>query len=198
MSRAGVVVPIRSFADAKLRLAQHLSEEQRAELARTCAARVVEASAPMKVVVVSSASEVIEWATDLRLEVVPDPGAGLDGAASAGRARVAELGFTRVLVAHADLPYAESLEPLARDGALPIVTLVPCHRDDGTNVCSLPIDLPFRFSYGPGSFRRHVDEAAHAGAELRVARRPDLAFDVDVPSDLERLGLMNVAGDGPA
>src|SRR5690606_18187802 len=120
------------------------------------ATRVVEAADPLPVVVVTSAPEVVRWANDLGLETVDDPDAGLDGAASAGRARAAELGLTRVVIAHADLPHARSLEPLARDGALPIVTLVPCHRDDGTNVCSVPVDLPFRFAYGPGSFQRHV------------------------------------------
>jgi 2-phospho-L-lactate guanylyltransferase len=199
MSRAGAVVPIRSFAEAKLRLAAHLSEQRRVELAREFATRVVEAAAPMPVVVVSSAPEVVEWARGLRLDVVADPGSGLDGAAAAGRSRVGELGLTRVVVVHADLPFAESIVPLARDGALPIVTLVPCHREDGTNVCSLPVDLPFQFAYGPGSFRRHVDEAARVGAEVRIVRRPDLAFDVDLPADLERLGLTDVAaGRSPA
>ncbi len=201
MSRAGVVVPIRSFTDAKLRLAAQLSEERRADLARRFATRVLEAAVPMPVTVVSSAPEVVTWAGDLGLEVVADPGTGLDGAAEAGRRHVADLGLTRVVVAHADLPNARSLEPLARDGALPIVTLVPCHRNDGTNVCSLPVDLPFQFSYGPGSFHRHVEEVARVGAELRVVRRPDLAFDVDVPADLEQLELADVAdlaGDRPA
>jgi len=192
MSRAGVVVPIRSFADAKLRLASHLSEARRAELARTFATRVVEAAGSMPVTVVTSAPEVSEWAAARSLDVIADPGAGLDGAAAAGRARIAVLGMTRVVIAHADLPRAESLEPLAHDGAAPIVTLVPCHRDDGTNVCSLPVDLRFRFSYGPGSFRRHCDEAARVGAELRVVRRDDLAFDVDVPADLEQLALADL------
>jgi 2-phospho-L-lactate guanylyltransferase len=198
MSRAGVVVPIRSFADAKLRLASHLTEERRADLARTFATRVLEAAHPLPVVVVSSAPEVVAWAAGLGVDVIADPGAGLDGAATAGRERVAELGLSRAVIAHADLPNARSLAPLARDGALPVVTLVPCHRDDGTNVCSVPVDLPFRFSYGPGSFRRHVAEAERVGAEVRVVRRPDLAFDVDVPTDLEQLGLTDVAGDRPA
>lgn len=193
MSRACVVIPIRSFAGAKVRLASELDEEQRATLARTLATRVVEAADPLPVVVVTSAPEVVRWANDLGLETVDDPDAGLDGAASAGRARAAELGLTRVVIAHADLPHARSLEPLARDGALPIVTLVPCHRDDGTNVCSVPVDLPFRFAYGPGSFQRHVAEARRCGAELRIVRRADLTFDVDVPTDLERLRLPNRA-----
>jgi 2-phospho-L-lactate guanylyltransferase len=184
MSRAGVVVPIRSFSDAKLRLADHLTEEQRAELLRDCATRVVDAAAPLPVVIVTSAPEVRSWARALGVDVVDDGDSGLDAAADAGRDELRARGFVRVIVAHADLPHAGSLAGLGDDGDRPIVTLVPCHRDDGTNVCSVPTELPFRFGYGPGSFRRHAAEARTLGAGVRVVRRADLAFDVDVPDDL--------------
>jgi 2-phospho-L-lactate guanylyltransferase len=54
-------------------------------------------------------------------------------------------------------------------------------------VLSVPIGVPFRFAYGPGSFVRHVAEAERLGLDVRVVRDPDLAFDVDVPADLEQL-----------
>jgi 2-phospho-L-lactate guanylyltransferase len=78
---------------------------------------------------------------------------------------------------------------VVRDGALAIVTIVPCHRDDGTPAISVPLPLPegFRFAYGPGSFRRHVAIARQAGLAVRVVRDPDLGFDVDVPEDLDAL-----------
>ena len=187
MSRAGVVVPIRSFVDAKLRLAERLSESGRADLVRDCAMRVVEAADPLPVFVVTSAPEVRSWALEVGAGLVDDPGGGLDAAATAGRDHLRSLGFKRLVVAHADLPRAQALAPLAQDGHRPIVTLVPCHRADGTNVCSIPISLPFRFSYGEGSFRRHAVEARRVGAALRVVRRADLSFDIDVPDDLDRL-----------
>ncbi len=115
-----------------------------------------------------------------------DPGS-LDGAAAVGCAALHALGCVRAVIAHADLPRARSLAPLARDGARPIVALVPCHRDDGTPVLSLPLPLDFEFAYGPGSFRRHVAEARARGLGVRVVRDPDLAFDVDVPDDLAAL-----------
>ncbi|HEY8215713.1 MAG TPA: 2-phospho-L-lactate guanylyltransferase [Acidimicrobiia bacterium] len=184
MSRAGVVVPIRSFSHAKLRLADHLSDEQRGELLRECAARVVEAAAPLPVVVVTSAPEVRAWARALGVDVVDDRDAGLDAAAHIGREHLATSGLARAVIAHADLPRAGAFAALGADGDRPIVTLVPCHRDDGTNVCSVPVALPFRFQYGEGSFRRHAAEARRLGAAVRVVRRADLAFDVDVPADL--------------
>jgi 2-phospho-L-lactate guanylyltransferase len=186
MSDAGVVVPVRAFALGKARLAEQIGPDERADLARRFAGRVVAAAGERPVVVVTSAPEVEAWAGEVGVATIPDPGS-LDGAATAGRAHLAEFGCVRVVVAHADLPFARTLDPVAGDGDEPIVALVPCHRDDGTPVLSVPTAAPFRFAYGPGSFRRHVDEAERLGLAVRVVHDPDLAFDVDVPSDLEQL-----------
>jgi 2-phospho-L-lactate/phosphoenolpyruvate guanylyltransferase len=188
MTGAGVVIPVRAFALGKARLAAQLDDTTRAELARKLADRVGAAAGELPTVVVSSASDVREWARARGLEVVDDPGT-LDDAATAGRAWVRAQGRARAVVAHADLPLARSLAPLARDGARPIVAVVPCHRDDGTTVISVPVDVPFRFAYGPGSFRRHAAEARRLGLGFRVVRDAELAFDVDVPDDLERVDL---------
>ena len=182
-SRVGVVVPIRSFTDAKARLAEVLDPASRADLARRMATRVLDAAGALPVIVVSSAPEVRAWAAARGVTVIDDPG-GLDQAAAAGREACHALQYSRVVVAHADLPLARSLAPLARDLGDDVVALVPCHRDDGTNVLSLPVDAPFRFAYGPGSFRRHLDEARRLGMDVEVVRAPDLALDVDEPEDL--------------
>jgi 2-phospho-L-lactate guanylyltransferase len=185
-SRVGVVVPIRSFIGAKARLAALLDEDARAAALRQMADRVIEAAAPMPVIVVSSAPEVREWGRAHGIRVLDDPGS-LDAAAAAGTQALAADGMVRAVIAHADLPKARSLAPLATDLERPVVALVPCHRDDGTNVLSIPTDLPFRFAYGPGSFQRHLAEAARLGVEARVVRAPDLMVDVDTPDDLQYL-----------
>ncbi len=177
------MIPVRAFALGKARLAAELADDQRTALARRLADRVATAAEPMPVVVVTSADDVRAWALGRGLAVVDDPGS-LDGAARAGCDHLRAAGCTRAVVAHADLPWARTLAPLAGDGARPIVALVPCHRDDGTPVLSVPTDAPFRFAYGPGSFRRHAAEARRLGFGLRVVRDRALAFDVDVPADL--------------
>ena len=184
---SGAVIPIRAFALGKARLAASLDPAERAALGRRWAEQVVHAAAPMSVVVVSSDPDVRAWAEDLDIEGLDDPGT-LDGAAAAGRDHVRDLGCSRVVVAHADLPRAHDLARLARDGAQPLVALVPCHRDDGTPVLSVPTAVDFQFAYGPGSYRRHAAEARRLGLGLRVVRDADLAFDVDVPDDLVALG----------
>lgn len=186
MTHAGVAVPVRAFALGKARLAEAVGPDERADLARRFATRVVAAAGELPVVVVTSAPEVEAWARELRIPTVPDPGT-LDAAAAAGRSFLAERGCGRVVIAHADLPLARTLAPVASDGDEPVVVLVPCHRDDGTPVLAVPAAAPFRFAYGPGSYRRHVEETARLGLRVRVVRDPELAFDVDLPADLERL-----------
>jgi 2-phospho-L-lactate guanylyltransferase len=184
---AGVVLPIRSFALGKARLAAHLDDAARAELGRRLADRVADAAAPYPVVVVTGAPEVQAWAAARQLAVLDDPGS-LDAAVARGQQHLTAIGVARVVIAHADLPRARTLAGLARDASQPIVALVPCHRDDGTNVLAVPAGTAFQFSYGPDSFRRHVAEARRLGLGVRVVRDPDLAFDVDVPEDLAALG----------
>jgi 2-phospho-L-lactate guanylyltransferase len=189
MTGAGVVIPVRAFALGKARLTEHLDDDTRAALARTLADRVGAAAGELPTVVVSSATDVREWARTRGLDTVDDPGT-LDGAADVGRTWVAGRGCDRAVIAHADLPFARTLAPLARDGGRPIVAVVPCHRDDGTTVISVPVGVPFGFAYGPGSFRRHAAEARRRGLGFRVVRDAELAFDVDVPADLDGLDLV--------
>jgi len=184
---AAVVIPIRSFEAGKSRLGARFDPARRADLLRAMAENVVAAAGTMPVAVVSNAREVRGWAAALGLTVLDDPGT-LDLAAAAGLGWAAASGFGRLVVAHADLPLATTLAPLAADGSLPIVMAVPCHRDDGTPVLSLPTAANwFVFAYGPGSFRRHAAAARAAGLAFRVRRDGRLGRDVDAPEDL--LGL---------
>jgi 2-phospho-L-lactate guanylyltransferase len=181
-------VPVRAFALGKARLASRLDDDARTALARRMADRVLDAVGDHPVAVVSDAPEVREWAQARGASVLGDPGS-LDGAARAAVAWADAQGLRRVVIVHADLPRAQTLAPLTRDGSLPIMAVVPCHRDDGTPAMSLPLPLPsgFSFAYGPGSFRAHVASARRAGLAVRVVRDADLGFDVDVPDDLDVL-----------
>jgi 2-phospho-L-lactate guanylyltransferase len=176
-----VLLPVKAFSVAKRRLASALDPADRAALARSMADRVVQAAAPLPVAVVCDDAEVATWAQAAGATVLWRPGRGLNGAVGEGVDALALAGYHRVIVAHADLPHALDLAWLAEVEG---VTLVPDRREDGTNVICLPADAGFRFSYGPGSFRRHVAEAERLALPLRIAHEPRLAWDVDLPADL--------------
>ena len=190
----GVVIPVRAFNTGKLRLASRLTPDARAELAQRWATQVAHAAAGHLTVVVSSDDHVEGWARGRGLAVLPDPGS-LDAAADAGRAWLTANGCSRVVVSHADLPRARSFAPVLSDGSQPVVVLVPCHRDDGTPVLSIPATIRFPFAYGPGSFRRHAALARRLGLAVRVVRDAGLGFDVDTPEDLDAAALP-VGGPG--
>ena len=179
--RAAVVVPVKAFHAAKVRLAPALDPTDRADLARLMADRVVRAAAGLPVTVVCDDDEVRAWALDAGAAVRWTPGLGLDGAVEAGVETVAAEGADRVVVAHADLPLATDLaHVVGTDG----VVLVPDRRADGTNVIAMPAACGFRFAYGPGSFARHRAEAERLGLAVEVRDDAPLSWDVDVPDDL--------------
>lgn len=174
-------MPVKAFTAAKLRLASALDPPARAALARQLADVVVAAARPLPVVVVCDDDEVRDWALAAGADIVWCPGRGLNGAVADGVAALAERGYDRAVVAHADLPLARELAWVAE---FPGVTLVPDRRRDGSNVLAVPTASGFGFAYGAGSFARHRAEAARLDLPLRIVDDAALRWDVDLPADL--------------
>jgi len=179
--QAAVVIPVKAFHAAKVRLADALSPEARAVLAREMATRVVRAAAPLPVLVVCDDEAVRSWAVDVGAEPHWTPGLGLIGAVEAGVDAAAAAGADRVLVAHADLPLATGLGHVVGESG---VVIVPDRWNDGTNVIAVPATAGFRFAYGPGSAERHQAEAHRLGLAVQIVDDHVLGWDVDVPGDL--------------
>ncbi len=180
-----MLVPVKSFRLAKIRLAPALSDSEREELARTMATRVLAAAAAgaLPAAVVCDDDDVARWAETHGAEVIWRPGLGLNGAVSDGIAHLQSArGAIEVVVAHGDLPLADDF---TRVTGFAGITLVPDRHDDGTNVLCVPTGVGFTFAYGPASFTRHRDEADRLRLPYRVLRDPRLGWDVDVPADLE-------------
>lgn len=177
-----VLIPVKAFAEAKARLAPALDPDARAALARSMATTVLLAASPLDVWIVCDDHEVAGWATREGANVFWKPGRGLNGAVAESVTDLAHLDVLRVIVAHADLPHARELAHLDTGEG---ITLVPDRRDDGTNVIVLPTDCGFEFQYGPGSFARHRAEADRRAMSTTVVHDQRLAWDVDIPDDLD-------------
>ena len=99
-----------------------------------------------------------------------------------------DLGATTVVLLPIDVPLAtpaeiESLAAAARPGVL----IVPSADGSGTNALVLTPPDAIATHFGPGSFRRHFEEAQARGLTVQVLRPPGLVFDVDTPEDLAEL-----------
>jgi 2-phospho-L-lactate/phosphoenolpyruvate guanylyltransferase len=193
MVNVAALIPIKAFSEAKKRLSSRVTSDDRSALAQAMAAQVVASAKPMPTFVVCDNVEVGKWAIDHGAAVLHEPGRGLNGAVAAGVAQLRELGFARVVIAHSDLPLAVDLAWIA---SFEGVTIVPDRAARGTNVLSIPLGAQeperetllshrsFEFSYGTGSFGRHVAEARRLGFRIRVVPNYRLSADVDYPGDL--------------
>ena len=189
------VVPIRDF-HGMTRLAPVLSSQERSSLARVLAERVVAATADagLRTLVVTASDDVWRWAVGRGLSVCDDPGSGLSAAAVAG---VACGGDKPWIVIHADLPLVTSAAVAGvAQAAINSTIIVPSHDGGTTVICGYG---RFPFSYGTGSFHRHL--AAEPRAKVFVS--PQLSVDIDTPEHLVSLPALTGAhypgrhGNGP-
>ncbi len=184
-----VVVPIKSFRLAKERLATRLSRPEREVLAMTMAARVVAAAAPFPVFVATEDPEVAEWAVERGADALVTAGSGLNPSVTEAVQLTAAHGFSRVVIAHSDLPLARSFSHLVPESpGRSEVVVVPDRHRDGTNVLVTPTHAAPVFAYGPASMHRHVYTAARAGHSVRVVVDEELGWDIDHPEDLDLPG----------
>jgi 2-phospho-L-lactate/phosphoenolpyruvate guanylyltransferase len=180
--RLAVLVPVKRFTAAKGRLAGVLAEEERVQLARWLAGRVMDAVAEVPTFVACDDRDVAAWASERGAEVIGGAGLGLNGAVDDAVRQIVDRGFDHLLVSHADLARPDGLVGVVRQGT---ITLVPDRRHDGTNVMSFPASTPIRASYGGGSFSRHLEQAmAFASVAVEVRSDPHLSLDLDTARDL--------------
>lgn len=184
------VVPIRSFSDAKSRLAPALNASERRELTVELAERVIGALGSVECRVLTNDPEVASWADGLGIAVLSAAEPGLNAAAAAALDHARSGGFRSVAIIHADLArpnglasaLASALVGAPLDGS---VVIVPDRHGDGTNVLIVPTSSRFEFAYGPGSFARHRAEAElHSLTVVTPSGHDALGLDIDTPDDL--------------
>jgi 2-phospho-L-lactate guanylyltransferase len=71
--------------------------------------------------------------------------------------------------------------------AEPHVTLVPSRDGDGTNAILVSPPDAFAPRFGPGSFARHLAQAAASGIACRTLEVSGIGLDIDEPRDLHDL-----------
>lgn len=187
--RPVVLVPVKSFTEAKVRLAPVLSAPQRTRLSERMARAVLTSAGELPTFVVCDHASVAEWARSNGFAPLLTRASGLNPSLTEAVARIeagtGEVspahGCTHALIVHGDLPQARTLDGLCHSVA---VTMVTDRRRDGTNVLCVPLGTGFAFHYGAGSYAAHVAEAHKRRLGVLTRRVPELELDVDHPDDL--------------
>jgi len=199
------VLPVKSLADAKSRLAGELSLEQRRALVLTLMERLLRVLAASRAVtgtlVVSPDPSVLAHAAaagahTLAQRIIP-ASSGTSATYSDGlnqaliEARQHIRAAQALLVLLADLPLITPADIVAMCGLLPpegpAAVIAPDRHEQGTNALLLRPPEALAFSFGTGSLAQHIRAAQAAKLSLAFYRAPGTAFDLDTAADLREL-----------
>jgi 2-phospho-L-lactate guanylyltransferase len=189
--RIWAVVPVKSFAPAKARLAPLLDADQRQELARTMLEDVLAALGHVDelsgILLVSGDPGARDIAAAHGAKSINDPvEEGPNAALRLALPVLRDWQAEAMVVIPCDVPGIEAADlsrilRVLRDAS---VLLVRAARDGGTNLlgCS-PIDA-IESCFGANSFASHVQAAKSAGLEPHIFAAQSLIYDIDRPEDV--------------
>ncbi len=188
------IVPVKPLRRGKSRLAETLSEDDRAELNRHLLTHTLktlkETPDVDEVLVVSRDPKVLAIAHDHNARTILENGSPHLNTALERATAVAKMYTTNgVLILPADLPLIsqEDIEKLIEiaKGHKRVVVITPDRHRNGTNAMLISPAGIIEYDYGEKSFDRHCERARKAGARLEICELPSIELDLDLPEDLE-------------
>jgi len=193
------VVPVKGLTDAKKRLANYLSPNERKKLVRAMLLDVLnalhESRSFTEVLVVSPDESLMQEAEQNHAVFLRQNGSGLNSAVQQATLSASHEDVSSITTVLADLPLLEprDVEELVQiSKQKPRVVLAPSLKG-GTNVIlRTPPDI-IPTSYGRWSYAKHLRTAQKKGVLVYSISNSRLSFDVDTIDDLSSLRQLDSA-----
>jgi 2-phospho-L-lactate guanylyltransferase len=191
-----ILIPVKSLANAKQRLAAVLDQPTRTKLAQAMLLDVLEAlhTWPNRpaISIVTSDPFALDLARQFEFQVIPDTASRSETDAIEIASRFCELrGVDSTLVIPGDIPLIQAgeLERILETAPDEGTVLVPAADGRGTNAAwRRPAGL-FPLRFGNDSFKPHLAAARATQKPCVVLSLPGIALDIDNPSDLRQLAV---------
>jgi 2-phospho-L-lactate guanylyltransferase len=192
--RGILLIPFKSLATAKQRLAEALDAEQRSQLAEAMLRDVLAAAAGVRArideAIVTGDRRAQQIALEQGFLVIEDKRNESETAAiEMATAWAEENGYDTTIVVPADIPLiaAEELHRVLDAAPAEGAVFVPAYDRRGSNcILRRPASIiPLRF--GNDSFLPHCEAMKRAGKELVILEMPGIGLDIDNPHELEML-----------
>ncbi|PWH14202.1 MAG: 2-phospho-L-lactate guanylyltransferase [Ardenticatenia bacterium] len=182
------IIPCKPYHQAKTRLANCLSLEQRIRLSRWLLRRTLHLVRRHLscLVVVSRDPQVLKDAIQYGGLPIEEEGHDLNAALIQASQFVLTRGIAGTLILPIDLPFLNDKDVRAllhTTVDAPAVVIAPCQHGTGTNALLMRPPLLIPFQFGAASFARHVASAQAMGIQPVIVHTPGLAFDLDTPED---------------
>lgn len=157
-----------------------LDSKSRSRLGMALAQRTIETikESGARVVVLAADEIVTDWSQHLGFESLRQTGPGLNAAAS----ELVDVASGPWAIVFADLPLLGPADVAALIDSMNRGQVIAPARDGGTNAIG-GHQGAIEFTYGPGSFHRHLAALRRMGP-TEVLARTGLALDLDTPQDL--------------
>ena len=190
-----LLLPVKDLKNAKKRLADVLTPEERFGLAQAMLADTIRTVQGVlsaeKIFVISNYQPVLDVAEENGWKILREDRQISESHAVDFASRVCEeRGVTGLLRVPLDVPLARASdidEILSIECGKPGLVIVPSRDGTGTNAILRTPPALFPSHFGEGSLAKHISEAKRAGAEVFVRRNRRLELDVDDESDLRAL-----------
>jgi 2-phospho-L-lactate/phosphoenolpyruvate guanylyltransferase len=186
-----VLIPCKSFNTGKSRLSTVIDSDMRRTLCIKFFERALDTALSLVPAVhchvVTNDTDAAAYSSVRGVNVLVDPGQGLNHALSVSRDAVASIKTDRIslLVFPIDLPLVDASILAEFCTILADVVIAPDREYNGTNgLCIGPAAVRnFVFRFGSGSFAAHQKETYGGSWRVSTFENSRLGFDVDLPDD---------------
>ena len=186
------IIPVKPLKNAKSRLSDILTPEQRYQLAQALFHHVLSVAASVQqitgVMVISRDTKALAIAREMGAKTIQESAdSDLNPALLRATAVVRSWRADAVFILPADLPFvhADDVRAMIRLSQERSVVIASDRRADGTNALLVRPPGLIEYEYGQASFQKHVASAGRVGAVVASYHSDRLALDIDFPQDLE-------------
>ncbi len=182
-----IALPVKSLGDAKTRLGPVLEPLERASLTLAMLEDVMDATQALpgwETWVISPDEGVLELVLERGAHAIAEDKPPLGNAIRQVDEEAATRRVETLAVLLPDTPLV-TVDALTRAlHTLGPVVLAPSSDEGGTNLLIRRPPAAIGARFGTDSYRRHLEAAAEAGLPTSIVHRHELAFDLDLPSDI--------------
>jgi 2-phospho-L-lactate guanylyltransferase len=180
------IIPVKSTATAKSRLANQLGPQAREALVFSLLLRTIRTLKaclnPKDILIVGLDADVERLAKREGLSFLKETGSGLNSALHQATNWAARHGFEAILISPLDLPFLspEDIQAIIGLGNEErTMVIAPDRAYYGTNILLLNPPADFRFCFGRGSYKRHLKQSESCGLKQKVFYSFGTYFDLD-------------------
>jgi 2-phospho-L-lactate guanylyltransferase len=192
VNRIWAILPVKTTALAKTRLASLLSDDECAKLALAMMLDVIDSLKAShriaQVAVVTADAEVAKFAREQGCLIMLETTNGLNENLMVVAQELQEKMIDGILIVPGDLPM---LSPTTIDDLIKShgtgISLCAAEKDGGTNALLCTPPAAIHFHYGKDSARLHLAEAKNNGVKCQQQFLSDFQTDIDEPDDLRWL-----------